>query len=382
MNNSEIHSIISKFLDNEATVDEKAFLIEWIKDENNRAYFEDFVKTDIWIKYNFDSSMVEKQLSTLAIGTKPKKIKFRKDFLKYAAIFILILSTFLTFYFQTGPSHIQVLDENIISLEINDGSTNYISLEDHQNFHLGDNTIKLKKKGLLEYFPTDRFDQESHSSEHHTIHVPYGKTFAVRFADGSRVHLNSGSRLSYPKNFGGFDSREVSLVGEAYFKIAKSDKPFQVNTEHLSAKVLGTEFNVSAYKDGVDKEIILVEGSVKVLQNTAEDDAISKVLIPNQRATKSNGNPELIIEHVDVKNHIAWRDGILVFNNENIEEIIKKLERRFNVDIQNNYEKLNEFSFTGRFKEENVDAILKTMQAHTNFSYSMIGNVLNIDQPN
>ena len=381
--NNRINIIISKFLDDEITEAEKAFLIEWIKDPKNKAYFEDFIKTEIWVKYSFNSSDVEKQLSMLSIVTRSKRKKANQNLLKYAALFIGLLISATFIYFFNGQPSIQVLDQNTISLEINNGSSKYFSLENYADFTLKDKTIALKNNGLLEYSLDSKPRRESNTTEYHTINVPYGKKFKVHFADGSQVHLNSGSKLTYPKNFDGFDLREVSLVGEAYFKIAKADVPFQVNVAGLSTRVLGTEFNVSAYEDEILKEVILVEGSVQVFKNYEEGDSSQpKLMVPNQRAIAKNADTELTIENIDVTKYIAWMEGTLVFENENLGGIIKKLERKFNIDIKNNYELLDKMSYSGRFKNEKIEEILKTMQAHTNFSYIMKGNTLKIDKPN
>ncbi|PWL37674.1 hypothetical protein DKG77_15355 [Flagellimonas aquimarina] len=381
--NSKIDIIISKFLDDEASEAEKAFLIEWTQTPENRAYFEDFIKTEIWVKYSFNASDVEKHLSMLSIVTRSKRKKTHLTILKYAALFIAIFTSAAFIYFSKDGSDFQVLDQNTISLEINNGSSRYFSLEDYSGFTLKDKAVALKTNGVLEYLANSKQEKESNNIEYHTINVPYGKTFKVNFADGTQVHLNSGSKLTYPKNFNGSDLREVSLVGEAYFKVAKANVPFQVNVEGLSTKVLGTEFNVSAYQDEIFKEVILVEGSVQVFQNyKGKGTSAPKLMVPSQRAIGKNADIDLIIENVDIANHIAWMDGVLVFENENLPGIIKILERRFNIDIKNNYERLDEMRYSGRFKNENIDEILKTMQAHTNFSYTLKGNILKIDKPN
>lgn len=381
--NTKVDIIISKFLDDETSETEKAFLIDWVKTPENRAYFEDFIKTEIWVKYSFNSSDVEKQLSMLSIVPRLKRKKAHINLLKYAVLFIGILTSVAFIYFTNGQPDLQVVDEHSISLEINNGTSRFFSLENYSDFSLKDKTVALKNNGLLEYSTDSKQRKKSNTIEYHTIHVPYGKTFKVHFVDGSLVHLNSGSKLTYPKNFDGSDLREVSLVGEAYFKVAKADVPFQVNVAGLSTRVLGTEFNVSAYQDEVLKEVILVEGSVQVFQNYEKDNISSpKLMVPNQRAVGKNVDTDLIIENVDVTNYIAWMEGVLVFKNEDMHSIIKKIKRRFNIDISNNYEILDEMSYSGRFKNENIDEILMTMQAHTNFSYSMKGNTLKIDKPN
>lgn len=380
MNLNEVNTIISKFIDNEATSSEKAFLMEWIEEGDNKTHFEDFVNTDIWIKYNFNTSLVEEQLASLSISASPKTKSAGKVIFAFAGFSALLTAMVLFLYLLTSPAHIPLLDVNVISLEVNDGKTRYYSLEDFTNFNIDDTSIQLQKNNVLTYRTSKDADKESGSEIYHTLHVPYGKTFEVEFADGSSATLNAGSQLSYPKNFDAHDTRRVSLVGEAYFKISKSKKPFLVHTEGLSTKVLGTEFNVSAYADDAKKEIVLVEGSVELLQDTPKHTK-ANIMVPNQKATKINSDDALFIENVDVENHIAWIDGVLIFNSDTILGIIKKLERRYNIRIDNTYEKLQELSFNGRFQNENLDEILNTMKAHTDFSYELKGSVLKINKP-
>ncbi|MBS9462991.1 FecR family protein [Flagellimonas sp. 389] len=381
-NHSNIDTVISKFLDDQATEDEKIFLVEWIKDPENKSYLEDYIKTEIWIKYSFNSSVIEKQLSVLSIVTEPKRKKARSSFVKYAVIYIGVLTSATLIYFSQNHVNDQIMDESMITLEINDGVSRFFSLENQEGLNLKDNSIVFESNLLLKYESYLNNNQKSSIHEYHTLHVPYGKTFKVQFSDGSLVHINSGSKLTYPKSFNEFNLREVTLEGEAYFKVSKSDIPFQVNVDGISTTVLGTEFNISAYKNDTLKEVILVEGSVQVSENDSKERYMPSIMVPNQRATKQNQSTGLVIDQVDIKNHIAWMEGILVFEKENINAIIKKLERRFNITIRNNYKKLNALSYSGRFKNENINDILKTMQAHTNFSYIVEGKTLTINNPN
>ena len=97
-----------------------------------------------------------------------------------------------------------------------------------------------------------------------------------------------------------------------------------------------------------------------------------KDLTPNQRANALNTDKELSIETIDIKDHLGWTDGVLVFYKDNMATIFKKLERKFNIRIENNYPKLESLSFSGRFsKKETLEEVLGTMRAHTCFSYSI-----------
>lgn len=375
MTKKDINTIISKYLDEEATVSEETFLLNWIKDPDNRNYFEDFIKTQTWVAYSFDTSIVERQLHALSIDAPVERQGFGKKLLKYAALLIALFSTAVFLYYQINLSAPNTFDKNLLSLEINDGESHFYSLENLSDFSIQNRTISLKEGRILRYAPS-----RITSDAIHTVHVPYGKMFKVILSDGSVVRLNSGSRFSYPANFHGLGARSVSLEGEGYFEIAKSDTPFRVKTDKLTTEVLGTVFNVSAYENDTKEEVILVEGSVQVFEDTDVEKCTT--MMPNQKVSLRSGNKAFEVETIRITSQLGWIDGFLVFHEDNITSIAKKIERRFGINVQNNYEKLEHLSFNGRFSEkETLRELLQTMQAHTAFSYTITEDTLTINEP-
>ncbi|MDB4291896.1 DUF4974 domain-containing protein [Maribacter sp.] len=376
MNTEDINTIISKYLDGETTVAEETFLLEWIKNPHNRQLFEDFIRTETWVAYNYDASIIDKQLNDLSINAPIKRIGLRKKLLKYAAVLVVLISSAMFFYAQRIQVATDIRNKNVVSLEINNGSSNFYSLENLEEFSLKDPAIRLEERRVLHYEPIASI------SETHTIHVPYGKTFKVVLADGSEVQLNAGSRFTYPKSFNGLTSRSVSLVGEGYFDISKSNIPFRVNTENLTTEVLGTEFNISAYKEDAAKEVILVEGAVRV-SHGLDNRLKPRTMLPNERVTVWGDREEMVVETINSDDYLGWTSGVLVFHQDNMATIFKKLERKFNIRIENNFEKLESLSFNGRFsKKETLEEVLGTMQAHTNFSFTLSDtNTLEIYEP-
>jgi hypothetical protein len=312
---------------------------------------------------SFDS---DKAVAVLIKNIKSKtKIKNKRHFshwMKYAAIFIGLLM--ITTYTINGIKQDQsiskftVLNISGITLTIN-GS------DDVQVFQVNGREVIKDKNGyeigtiqndLISY--KSNSNNKSKSNSINILTVPYGKRFDVILADGTSVHLNAGSVLKYPSNFDGNSKREVFLEGEAYFKVTKNkDIPFIVKTEKLDTRVYGTEFNVSAYMNDNTTDVVLVEGIVGV-----------------QETTKRTGFSNEYVENVNVSSYIAWKSGSLMFDNENIANVFKKLERQFNVDIQNDYSELYKHSYTGTFRSENIDDILMIISAHTKFYYSKKGN--------
>lgn len=160
-----------------------------------------------------------------------------------------------------------------------------------------------------------------------TLIVPRGKRSSIILPDGSRVWVNSGSTLRFPASFTS-DKRMIEVDGEIYIEVAKEkSRPFQVHTAGLTINVLGTKFNVTSYPDEASKSIVLVEGSVRV--NTKENKQIK--LSPHQRLSMNQDQNS--VDYVDVNHYISWKDGLLLFNGEPMQEILRRLSRYYNIPI-------------------------------------------------
>jgi len=192
------------------------------------------------------------------------------------------------------------------------------------------------------------------------ITIPFGQMSQLKLSDGTKVWLNSGTTLRYPEHFA-TDQRSVTIRGEAYFEVAKmAGKPFTVNTADMKVEVLGTSFNVLAYKEDAETAVTLVEGKV-VVRNT-EGKAIAE-LKPGQMATKNKTETNVEIRNVKTAFYAAWIDGKLFFDDEPLDQIAVKLERWFNVDIVFANEHLKSHRFTGTIlKNKPVDQIMQALE--------------------
>jgi len=167
------------------------------------------------------------------------------------------------------------------------------------------------------------------------IIIPYGKRSYVLLSDGTKVWLNSGSKLVFPTVFKG-KTREVLLEGgEALFDVAKNkEKPFFVKTDAFRMKVYGTKFNVQAYLQDNEYNIVLVEGKVSMLANRGLQSQ-EIFLAPNQKATFSKGNGNFEITKVEnTLFYTAWIDGYLTFTDEEVTNVLKRISRYYNVTIE------------------------------------------------
>ncbi len=164
--------------------------------------------------------------------------------------------------------------------------------------------------------------------------MPYGSSSKIVLTDGSTVWLNAGSRLLYPSNFTG-KTREVVLFGEAYFKVASNiEKPFIVKTSELEIKALGTEFNVSAYPEDKIIQTVLKSGSVSIKITVSGKNEQEILLFPNQLASFNKETKQSVISNVNTDFYTLWTNGLLCFENQDLNRVIKSLERFYNIKIQ------------------------------------------------
>lgn len=158
----------------------------------------------------------------------------------------------------------------------------------------------------------------------------YGETKQIILSDGSKIWINAGSTLKYPKEFKK-SIRSVSLEGEAYFTVMKdASKPFVVQTNNLSVKVLGTEFNVKAYRNDSRTIATLNTGKIEVKTNTNQ----TQLLKPNEQLMYDNQSAKIDVETVAANDISSWKAGQLIFTDASFEEILQTLERRFNVSFE------------------------------------------------
>ncbi|WP_423130534.1 FecR family protein [Gaoshiqia sp. Z1-71] len=190
-----------------------------------------------------------------------------------------------------------------------------------------------------------------------------GKTHFV-LPDGTSGFLNNGSVLKYPLAFN--QSRQVDLVGEACFDVAHNGKPFHVLTKTLDIKVMGTTFNVIAYDDDLTEEVVLQSGKVQVSSKSGNKLAI---LEPDQKVTISLASNKVVLRQVDASQYTAWTKGKLVFRNESLDLVVKRLSRWYNVDFDLADPELLEYTFHATFMDERLDEVLKLLSLTTPISY-------------
>ncbi len=202
------------------------------------------------------------------------------------------------------------------------------------------------------------------------VYATYGTRTALRLADSSLVWLNSGSSLRYPDKFTG-SRREVTLNGEAYFEVESNEKmPFIVKTADIIVKATGTKFNILGFNSGYESEVTLVTGNVSVseVNNNGKDSLISE-MVPEQHMIFNKTTGAVSIYSEDTYKYISWKDGKLIFRNEPLSVVTKKISQVFNVDIEIQGSALNDYTYRATFEDETLSDILKLLEISSPIGY-------------
>ena len=198
-----------------------------------------------------------------------------------------------------------------------------------------------------------------------------GVVSAFDLPDGSKVWLNANSELRYPSDFNA-DTRTVELTGQGYFEVTKNaHKPFIVKADKdYSVEVLGTSFNVSAYKDESMIETTLVEGSVK-LNVVSGGKRMTQMLKPNEKAEYQKGADKIKVFDVNTEYDTAWKNGEIIFRNHAMDKVLKTLERHYHVVFEVKDNEILKSIITARFKDEQLPQVLEYLKLASGIQYAI-----------
>ncbi|MEI6566338.1 MAG: FecR domain-containing protein [Verrucomicrobiota bacterium] len=227
-------------------------------------------------------------------------------------------------------------------LIMDDGTVH--DLASTKNLVLKEGNSEIKREGSkLQY--TAKEGEKSKVLKYNTLSIPRGGEFFLQLSDGTKVWLNSETVLRYPVQFDESE-RRVELIGEAYFEVTKNGKaPFFVKSGEQTVKVLGTEFNISSYKESPIIYTTLIKGSVEVLVNNKPN--AKQVLKPNEQSSITRADGLITKSMVDTYEFMAWKDGRLVFQNQNLEIIMNTLMKWYDVEVVFSRDDLRQIRFTG-----------------------------------
>ncbi len=293
-----------------------------------------------------------------------------------AACLILILSGL---YFKNSSDSITAIHQELLSqLSETDTETESNNIQliygKGQKANINENAIIIEKEdGSIHVDEKKEIDALEKEIEYIQLIVPRGKRSFLELKDGSKIWINSGSKLLYPSQFDQ-KRREIYVEGEIYLEVARNERlPFFVHTKKMNIEVLGTSFNVTAYKDDPYSEVVLVSGNVKINNELKE----TTHLLPDMCYSLDNNNRSFV-KPVEVYNFICWKDGIMKLNGEDLKQVFKRLSRYYNVTIEADpdIEKVRYYGKLGL--DDTLDNILYNISLAEPISYSRKGETIYI----
>lgn len=292
---------------------------------------------------------------------------------KYIAIAasLLIVGASGFYFYQTQQSKLVENQKELATIVLPGGNKAVLTLANGKKISLTDAgngqiaaeygvTVNKTKDGNLIY---NSSETDAGKLAYNTIQTPKGGQYQVTLPDGSKIWLNASSSLRYPVEFIG-NERKVELTGEAYFEVTKNKaKPFRVYTDQEVVEVLGTHFNINAYKDELSTKTSLLEGSVQVTHIKSNNKAIIK---PGQQSIVQNNsaNQKITIKNIDIDEAVAWKNGYFMFDDEPLESILRKVSRWYDVDVEyKRPDQIKDISFSGTLsKYSDVGKVLDKLE--------------------
>lgn len=289
-----------------------------------------------------------------------------------AAMWVLVLGVTLWLTRNRDENaNTQLATSNIISagekkarLTFADGSTVEVS---EKNTHvLKEKGVDIEyKDGEISYVATVK----PAGTVYNELEVPRGGECMIKLDDGTRVWVNAETKLKYPVTFVG-ENREVILEGEAFFDVVEDEKPFIVKTSFGDVRVLGTAFGISAYSNEPESYTTLVRGKVSV----GTKDAAPIVILPGEQVITSKDG-KMVKQEVDAEEFVGWKDGIYVFKEKSLGDIMTTLERWYNISVVFQDEDLKELPFTGNLKRyDNINVFFDALTRTGDLKYRVEGN--------
>ena len=376
----EIARIIQKSLKGKLSESEERQLSGWrkVSDENERA-FQRMISEDF---YTIVMEKLEMYDSRVAYGRflqkkyqQRRKRRFLINMARVAAVALPFVIA-LVLYVGLNREEEQMVRPSLASNILPGTSKAVLTLANGQMIPLGkeatDSTIitdgtQISASGSGVTYASG---VESESVVYNKLEIPRGGEFCLTLSDGTRVWLNSETSIQYPVAFGAKE-RRVFVQGEAYFEVAKdANKPFTVQFMSSSVTVLGTSFNIRAYPEEKRSQTTLAEGSVRIYSPGS-----SMLLKPGEQAEVSALSGEMVKQEVEVKNFTSWKDGRFVFEQQPLEDIMRTLERWYDIRVIFKDEGAKRISLSGNMKRYgDFSQVMKMLQMTGDVRFELHGN--------
>jgi len=368
MTEQEVVALLDKYEAGDCTPEEAELLEKWYV-HKAAASSDEVSPEDLWIRMEAGRDFI---MAQIADGSSKQKRNFIKSWKWIAGVAaVAVLTMFGVYFFHTyhrGPKVIlsSVRDlppgKNTATLKFANGRTLVLS-DTKTGVIIDASSLKYNDGSMVGQVNT------APGQDDLTVTTPRGGTYQVSLPDGTKVWLNAASSLTYSRsNNSNGRAREVTLSGEAYFEVFKDKHhPFIVKSRGQQIEVLGTHFNVNAYRDEPDVKTTLLEGSVNVNGNTT--------LKPNQQSIVNAGGIKVI--EVTGENFTDWKDGLFNFENESLVSVMRKIARWYNVEVEYQGKTDAHKTYSGTVSRSgNISKVLEMLTESEGIRFRTEGNKL------
>lgn len=380
---SKQKELLEKYRNGICTPEEKAIVENWYNSQSDLMADTlpepdyDQTRDEIWNK------LWSRRIITLN-ERKPGGL-FKRQYLTVAASLLVLITAGIFFMIYKTPDEGSLKENKQVSTAKPGGNKAYLTLSDGKRISLTD-TVQgtVAVHGGIKFIKTadGRLSCEAISGKagdafkYNTLETPKGGQYQIKLIDGTKVWLNAASVLKYPSQFSG-QERRVELKGEAYFEVAKSrDSPFVIVSGRQQVEVLGTHFNINAYEDETSVKTTLVEGSVKVSREGKRNHDFRLLKAGQQSVLTFEA---FKVKEADTEEAIAWKNGYFIFENDNLEMIMRKLERWYDVDVIYNGTINNKVKVMGSIsRTTELPELLKMLESTDKFKFKTEGRRITV----
>lgn len=306
-------------------------------------------------------------------GQKHHRTRHLIQYLSYAASILLIIMVGTWLWVKRGdegakaPKTTTMARNENIQLRLSDGRTINLSADKEGTIQEQNGAEILQEKGKLAY----RQDSSQHKKEiqYNELSVPTGGECQLVLEDGTKLWINSNTRVKYPVSFPD-NKREIIVSGEIYLEVVKDERPFLVNTGAGQVRVLGTSFGVQAY--GEEVLTTLVSGRVRFTNKAGHK---TELKAGEQAVATANG--KVSKREVRVEEYVGWKDGWYIFREQRLEDVMTTLNRWYGTNVFYQNPRVKDIRFTGNLKRyESIKTFLEVLAASEDVHYKLNGETI------
>lgn len=387
---NKIETLLPRFCEGLATEQEKLLIEEWMaEDELNRKQVNqihsiylaidtlNILKTIDTEKALKNTKKKTQNIQSLYPSSNTSKRYILRTWLSIAASFALLLVFFYFYIIPKEPKdNFLKIAQEMKGLIPKDESTKVsLFFSDTEKIEVDNNSKIVYSTNGQVNINTNQLTRQADKVTYNQIIVPKGKRSQIVLADNSKIWINSDSRLVYPTSFTG-KYREIFVEGEAYLEVAhNADIPFIVKTSGFTVQVLGTSFNVSAYKGEKNASVVLVSGSVNI-----EDEEKHQIKMSPNECVELTQNTISSKKNVDVTDYISWVKGLWILKGEPLGKVVKLLEKYYGVKIQYDHSFADKRIYGELFLNNDINQVIQSIIAALPLNFYRKNDTIFIEQ--